>query len=184
MAMIPVGYLAKRVSVRPDWNGARQLSDIYSVSGCVSKTFADYPGFWKQNGYWFFDSREIILQLARQKSIDLAGTSLFFYEVHEQEFDGTAGQWRTFAPEPPFATRVVLPAESALEGYDVVTFSRGTSAECSPLPCNSPAIEVETNSHCLLTSLERAQELLQEGRFKNAEPGPYRIFAVYSAKWP
>jgi len=43
---------------------------------------------------------------------------------------------------------------------------------------------VETNLHCLLSSLEQAQQLLENGKFKNKEPGPHRIFAVYSVEWP
>lgn len=69
-------------------------------------------------------------------------------------------------------------------GYDVVTFSTGNSAECSPLSCNSVAREVGTNEHCLLICLEEAKRLLEEGKFKNSEPGPFRIFAVYSVPWP
>jgi hypothetical protein len=56
--------------------------------------------------------------------------------------------------------------------------------DLSALSCNSLATEVETNQHGLLPSFERAQRLLEEGRFKNTEPGPYRIFAVYSTQWP
>ncbi len=50
--MIPVGYMAKRVSKKPDWLQAAQVIDIYSVSGCVSEDFADYIDYWKHNGYW------------------------------------------------------------------------------------------------------------------------------------
>ena len=182
--MTPVGYMAKRVSVRPAWIKAERVADIYSVSGCVSKNFADYINYWKHNGYWFFDSPEIILRLAQQNSIDLTGTSLFFYEVHELEFDDAGDQWTSFNPEPSFPTLVVVPTEKALEGYDVVSFSARTSAECSPLSCNSLATEVETNQHCLLASFERTQQLLEEGQFKHTEPGPYRIVAVYSTQWP
>ena len=182
--MIPAGYMAKQVSVRPDWIRSERVADVYSVSGCVSKNFADYINHWKHNGYWFFDSPAIILQLAQQSSIDLTGMSLFFYEVHELEFDDDEGRWSAFEPERSFATRVSLPPEKTLEGYDVVTFSARTSAECSPLSCNALAAEVGTNRHCLLDSVERAQQLLEEGKFKNTEPGPYRIFAVYSASWP
>jgi len=182
--MIPVGYMAKQVSVRPEWIKSERVADVYSVSGCVSRDFADYISYWKHNGYWFFDSPAIILQLARQSSIDLTQTSLFFYEVHELEFDDGEGRWTAFRPEPSFTTRIALPTEKALEGYDVVTFSARTNAECSPLSCNALAAEVETNRHCLLDSFERAQQLLEEGKFKNTEPGPYRIFAVYSTTWP
>jgi hypothetical protein len=181
--MIPVGYMAKRVSARPQWIGAERVVDVYSVSNCVSNDFADYVDDWKHNGYWFFDSPEVIRTLARERAIDLAGTTLFFYEVYEREYKDAESQWKSFKAEPAFPTRVILPSGKTLEGYDVVTFSTGTSAECSPLSCNSLATEVETNLHCLLPSLERAQHLLETGTFNGTEPGPYRIFAVYSVEW-
>ena len=182
--MIPVGYMAKRVSVRPEWLKAERVADIYSVSGCISKDFADYINYWKHNRYWFFDSPEIILKLAQENAIDLSRIRLFFYEAHEQEFDAIENRWTAFKAESSFPTHVVHPREKVLEGYDVVSFSAGTSAECSPLSCNSLATEVETNPHCLLASFDRAQKLLEEGGFRNAEPGPYRILAVYSTEWP
>ena len=57
---------------------ARSIVDIYSISNCVSKHFADYIKFWKHNGYWFFNSPEIIRQLAQENSIDLKGGPLCF----------------------------------------------------------------------------------------------------------
>ena len=128
--------MAKRVALCPDWINAKGVSDIYSVSGCISKNFADYVKFWKHNGYWFFDSPQTILDVAQQNSIDLMGTTLFFYDANQPEFDGAEGEWTTFEPEASFKTEVVLPTEKKLEGYDVVTFSQGTSAEGSPLSCN------------------------------------------------
>lgn len=182
--MIPAGFMAKRVRVRPEWIKAERVADVCSVSGCVSENFADYVKFWKHNGYWFFDSPEIIQEAARANGLDLTGTALFYYEVHEREFDDTEDRWTTFEPERAFPTHVIPPAKRELMGYDVVTFWARTSAECSPLSCNSLAAEVETNEHCLLESLERAQQLLEEGNFRNTEPGPYRIFSVYSTPWP
>ena len=176
--------MAKRVSPRPQWLKADRVTDIYSVSACVSSEFADYINSWKHNGYWFFDSPEIIQQLAEQNAIDLTGTRLFFYETHELEFDGTDGTWVPFKPEPSFTTQVAPPTTKSLEGFDVVTFSVGTGAECSPLSCNSLATELETNQHCLLATFDKAKHYLDDGRFKNSEPGPYRIFAVYSTDWP
>ena len=69
------------------------------------------------------------------------------------------------------------------EGYDVVTFSAQTSPECSPLSCNALASGVEANTRCLLQSFEQARALLENGTFNNSEPGPYRVFAVYSVAW-
>ncbi|MBE7555554.1 MAG: hypothetical protein HS126_31275 [Anaerolineales bacterium] len=182
--MIPVGYRAKRVSLRPDQLQAEAVVDINSVSNCISKNFANYIPYWQHNGYWLFDSPEIIRRLANEHAIELAGTRLFYYEVYELQFDEDIGDWIGFEPELGFPTAVVLPTLKNLEGFDVVTFSAGTSAECSPLSCNYLAGEVETNSHCLLASLEQAQHLLVSGRFTYSEPGPFRIFAVYSVEWP
>ena len=46
------------------------------------------------------------------------------------------------------------------------------------------ASTVDTNERCLLHSFEQARALLENGTFGNSEPGPYRIFAVYSVDWP
>jgi hypothetical protein len=180
--MVPAGYMAKRVVTRPDWLPAERVSSIYSVSGCVSETFADYINFWKHNGYWFFDSPAVITDIARENNIDLAETMLFFYEVYELQFNSS--EWTPFEPEPSFGTNVSLPEAKLLEGYDVVTFYVQTSPECSPLSCNSLAAEVETNTRCLLQSFEQARALLENRTFNDSEPGPYRIFAVYSVEWP
>jgi len=182
--MIPVGYMAQRVALRPEWLSAQRVSDIYSVSSCASDYFANYINYWKHNGYWFFDSPQVIREVARLATVDLAGTTLFFYEVYELQFDEADNQWKTFEPDASFRTEVVPPTRKQLEGYDVVPFSVGTNAECSPLCCCGLAGEVETNQHCLLDSFEYAQQLVNNGAFKNTEPGPFRIFAVYSTPWP
>jgi hypothetical protein len=180
--VIPVGYMAKSVYKKTDWLKKAQVVDIYSVSGCISENFADYIPFWKHNGYWFFDSSEIIKSIAVENSIPVEGTSLFYYEVYEQQFDD--GNWQAFAPEPSFPLDVVQPTQKRLEGFDVVTFYVKTSPECSPLSCNSMAKEIPTNAHCLFASFDEAKINIDNGAFKNSEPGPYRIFAVYSVDWP
>src|SRR5687768_15530772 len=76
--MIQAGYMAKRVVKRPEWLNANQVVDVYSVSNCNSKDFADYINYWKHNGFWFFDSPEIIYALARENSIDITDTQRFF----------------------------------------------------------------------------------------------------------
>jgi hypothetical protein len=125
--MIPAGYMAKRLSKRPDWVKASQVVYIYSLSPCVSVAFADFIKYWKHNGYWLFDSPEIIQTIAREHSIQLDGTSLFYYEAHELEFDGES--WCSFAPEGSFVTNVNPPSRKQLEGFDVVTFSVRSAAD-------------------------------------------------------
>jgi hypothetical protein len=174
--------MAKTVSSKPEWLKVPQVVDLYSVSGCLSEDFADYIEYWKHNGYWLFDSPEIIRGVAHENSIPLERTSLFYYEVYGMEFDGN--DWCPFQPEPSVPTNVVPPAEKTLEGFDVVTFFARNAPECSPLSCNGMAQEIRTNEHCLFSSFDEAQEKVTVGAFNRAEPGPYRIFAVYSVNWP
>src|SRR5882757_5796787 len=123
--------MAKQVSSKPDWLPVPHVIDIYSVSNCQSEDFADYIPYWKHNGYWFFDSPEIIKSVATGHSVSLEETSLFYYEVYEMEFDGE--RWQAFSPEASFPTNVLSPPTKRLEGFDVVNFTARTSPECSGL---------------------------------------------------
>jgi len=174
--------MAKHISKKPDWLHAPNVIDIYSVGDCVSEDFADYINYWKHNGYWLFDSPEIIQTVARANSVELEGTSLFYYEAYEMEFHSES--WHPFGPEPSLPTNVVPPLRKQLEGFDVVTFYARNAPECSPLSCNSLAEELRTNAHCLFDSFEEAQTNVNNRAFNDSEPGPYRIFAVYSVDWP
>jgi hypothetical protein len=180
--MIPAGYMAKRVRAKPDWLQAPQVVDIYSVSNCQCENFADYIPFWKHNGYWFFDSPEIIKNVAKDNGIQLTGASLFYYEAYEMEFDGE--RWAPWSRDPSFPTNVVLPRRKQLEGFDVVNFTAKTSPECSGLSCSSLARDLPTNTHCLFASFDAAETNVGKGAFNESEPGPYRIFSVYSVEWP
>ncbi len=100
--MVPAGYMAKRVVARPDWLPANASPASIQSVGASPENFADYINFWKHNGYWLFDSPEIIIEIARENGIDLSETVLFFYEVHELQFD--SGEWMRFEPEPSFGT--------------------------------------------------------------------------------
>lgn len=175
--------MAKQVALRPEWLAGAHITDVYSMSGHISHDFADYIGYWKHNGHWLFDSPDVIRQVAQDHSIDLAQTNLFYYEIYELEYDGDTGQWLAVQTQD-FETHVSLPDSMQLAGYDVVTFSARTSPECSPLSCNRLANEIATNEHCLFFSLNDARDALEQGKFKHAEPGPFRIFAVYSLEWP
>jgi hypothetical protein len=124
------------------------------------------------------------LAVPRDHSIDLVGTKLFYYEIYEREFREKDRDWLSIQPESSFVTNVVVPKEKNLEGYDVATFSCGNAPECSPLSCNSLATSMAVNHHCLFDSFQAAKEHLESGQFNNSEPGPYRIFAVYSMAQP
>src|SRR6266536_4954782 len=118
--MIQVGYMAKQSCKKPKGFELSEVEDVYSVSSDVNDDFADYINFWKHNGYWLFDSPEIIRAVARENSISVEGTSLFFYEVHQIQFDGES--WAPLEPDRSFETNVLLPPARAMNGFDVVTF--------------------------------------------------------------
>jgi len=105
---------------------------------------------------------------------------LFYYEVFERQFAEDEMRWSSFAPEASFVTDVEKPGTARLEGFDVVSFSAGAAPECSPLSCNYLANELPVNAHCLFETLQEAKDALEAGKFNQAEPGPFRIFAVYS----
>lgn len=178
--MIPVGYMYKTISDKPVWLKTEQVADIYSVCSCVSEDFDDWIDYWKHNGYWFFDSPQVIANLAKTHGLSLEGMQLFFYLAYEKQWDEVNESWETFRPTKSFTTDVVFPKASILEGFDIVSFSSQTNAECSPLSCNHLAQELAVNKHCLLASIQEAKQHLESGEIKNCEPGPYRIFEVRS----
>jgi hypothetical protein len=136
--MIPAGYMAKFVADRPDWLAAAGVEDIYSVSRCMSPCFMHYHGAWKHNGFWLFDSIDVIRHLASEKGIDLKHAKFFYYEVYGREFDEDGTEEVMPAPATAFATNVSSPETKSLEGFDVVTFNAGAGPECSPLPGERP----------------------------------------------
>jgi hypothetical protein len=167
---------------KPEALGLPNVENIYSVGSCVNDDFADYIQYWKHNGHWLFDSPETIQAVAKENSIDLQGMILFYYETHEMQF--AENGWESFSSESSILTHVIPPEQKRLEGFDVVTFWAGNAPECSPLSCNGLAEEIRTNAHCLFDTFDEAETSLNSGKFNGAEPGPYRIFAVYSVNWP
>jgi len=100
--------------------------------------------------------------------------------VFEEEFDASSRRWSALKSELSFPTSVEEPESAQLAGYDVTTFTAGASPECSPLSCNGLAAGVAVNRHCLFESFEQAKKSLEAGKFDHSEPGPFRIFAVYT----
>jgi hypothetical protein len=182
--MIPLGYMAKRVMTRPELLKASAVEEILSLSSCLSDSFADWIDNWQHNEHWLFDHPSVILKLAHENGLDLSGCRWFYYEGHESAYDGDALAWLPYAPAVKIGASVPPPTDAVFCGYDVVTYNCGNAAECSPLSCNHMAEEIPTNRHCLLDSFESAYQLIDQGRFLNSEPGPYRIVAVYEIASP
>ncbi len=177
--MIPIGYMAKNVRIKPDWLQNDNVKNICSLSNCISTDFVEYINHWKHNGYWLFNSPDIIQKLAKDTQTDISGTKTFYYEVYEKQYNNENKNWESFSPEKSFNTDIKLPNKKTCLGYDITSFSAQTSHECSPLSCNNLAEKVEVNENCLLPSVDIASELLTKFNLDNFEPGPYRIIAVY-----
>ncbi len=177
--MIPLGYMLKHVtSPAPDWAVAPLVTAVHSVSNCVSPDFGNYIPIWQHNGWWFFDTADKARSAAETLGVPTETLSLFYYEAYHRQFDDTLSSWAPFEPDD-FPTAVVPPIAAIPSGFDVVTFAAGTSPECSPLSCNRLASSVAVNQRCLFHSFDEAQAVIESGGFRNTEPGPYRIIAVY-----
>lgn len=175
--MIQAGYMYKKMVTRPEWLKCENVTKVYSVSGCISKDFTNYIPYWKHNKFWFFDApedMEIIIE--EQKLRD--EFELLFYELYEKEFNEEEQVWQEITGEDSFGYDVKSPLKKDFLGYDIVSYSVGTSHECSPLSCNQLCQEVDVNENCLLNNFEDAIKLTESLNEKKVEPGPYRIIAV------
>lgn len=177
--MLSAGYLYKTLAPRPDWDAIpAHVKDIASISGCMSGPFDDYIGHWKHNGFWLFDSPELMQDIAARAGIDLSSMRLFYYEIFTHEFLEHTRTWVALDLSK-FPANVRVPGQRWLFGFDVATYSQGNLAECSPLSCNGLSAQLAVNEHCLFSSFEAARTALNAGKFDNSEPGPFRILAVY-----
>ena len=177
--MVPVGYMLKIVNPKPDWLKIENVLDLYCVNGFFSPDFVDYIKFWKHNGYWLFDSPKILSAVAQEGNVDVSNCRLFFYEAYEYQYNEDDRTWESFSYEKSFTTDIVLPKIKNLEGFDVLNFTAQARPECSLLSC-CPIASVPVNEHCLLNTFEEAKKHIEDGKFENVEPGPFRIFAVYT----
>lgn len=176
--MIPAGYMYKQIIAPPEGLDCKNVLKIYSVSDCMSKDFADYISFWKHNKYWFFNRPEDMDSIINDQKIT-GEFELLFYELYEKEFDEKEQVWQEFQGEESFGYDVKSPSHKDFLGFDIVSYSMGTSPECSALSCNLLCREVDVNEYCLLNDFDYALELTGTLNDKKAEPGPYRIIGVH-----
>ena len=198
--MIPVGYLRKKITARPEWLRLPAVANIVAVSDCVMKDVIDVFTLGRFNGWYFYDSSTTLDELLRAQGADFDGTVLLYSEVFESAYDRDARAetypYEEFLRDTPTdptdkahawiplpssdgLVNVQTPTQCALLGYDVCSFSMGNAPECCPLSCNSIAQHVEVNEHGLFASLENAKAALERGFFDRSEPGPLRIFAIH-----
>ena len=175
--MIPAGYMYKRI-ILPDWLNCQNVTKVYAVSNCISKDFTNYLPYWKHTKYWFFNRPEDMDGILTEEKIS-EELELLFYELYENEFDEEEQAWQEIQGEEAFGYQVSMPSQKEFLGFDIVTYSMGTSHECSPLSCNWLCREVQVNQYCLLDDFDAAIQITESLSGKKAEPGPYRIIAVH-----
>lgn len=188
--MIPAGYMwkqivshpdmLKQIHFQPDWlKNVGHVEQIYSTSSHISKDITDYIGYLQPNGLGFFNELTNMQTLALSKELNPSSFSWFYYEAYEKEFDEDTKAWSEFQHND-FSANVTLPLATALKlvGFDVVTFSDVPG--CSPLSCNYIYSKIQVNAYCLLSTFKQARQALEAGLFDKTEPGPFRIFAVYT----
>ncbi|MCA8962404.1 MAG: hypothetical protein KDC38_17890 [Planctomycetes bacterium] len=178
--MRPVGYNAKIIPERPDWLPEAGVDRILSVSECIATSPIDHFDLWLFNEWGFYDTPEILRCALARTPAGSEPIRRFYYEAHPEERD--AEGWRPIAT-PNGAAAPWDASESTpyvLRGFDIVCFSQGNVAECSPLTCNSGAKHFPVNRDGLIESLSAAlaaaEAMAVDGGY---EPGPYRVMSVW-----
>src|SRR4051812_1418733 len=136
-APIDGGYFAKIVMLRPEYPRTPPISEVLSVSCCLSAAPAGWMNRWRHNALGWFNT---IDDARAAMTPDPDRYRLFAYRITPQVFrDGVAHE----QPLPADVRPEPIPASFLSHGFDVVSRSRDDSLafECSPLSCNGLASE-------------------------------------------
>ena len=167
------GYFPKRVEPRPAWLDVPEVTEVCSVSHCISPGPEGWVDRWLHNDLAFFDSPDLALRVSPGGG---KGFRIFAYRIGSTRYrNGLAEAW-----EWPLRKAVLLAPGFGSLGFDVVSKSldSGLGFECSPLSCNRMAKEIGVNDHCLLDVLTEAVAVAQEFSTHEPEPGPYYVVEV------
>jgi hypothetical protein len=186
--MIPAGYMYKSIQPRPDYIKAPNVIDVYSVGECgaaFSPNFCDYTKHFRQNGFGFFNSPEIMQEVALLEQVDLRPMSLFYYEIYQLECDfaqenSVDVHWVPARCEVEFTVDVSVPRIKTLVGYDALLAANVMFSDCSLLSCSNLAEKFSVNAHCLFDTFEMAEAAISTGIFHKVEHYPQRLIAVYT----
>ena len=173
--MILGGYFPKLVQPRPEWIGQPRVTEVCSVSNCVSDGPEGWIDKWLHNWLGWFNT------VADARSVvppeESTRYRVFAYRL-------APSFYRQGQPEPVIIPEDVkpepLPRDFISLGFDVYSKSMDSilGPECSPLSCNSMASEFQVNDHCLLTTLEEAQNAAARFSVEQPEPGSYYVAEV------
>ncbi len=174
MPLLFAGYFPKRIAPRTDWLKAPLVTEIWSVSDCISEGPPDWVDKWQHNDLGLFDTPELAESVIPES--DTAQYTIVGYRVWDRMFDdGKEVPLSATVPSVPGPA----PGFNSL-GFDAVARSMNSSFECSPLSCNGGAETFSTNKNCLFETLDDALSGAREFSCGNWEPGPYWVVEVLS----
>lgn len=177
---ILIGYSAKQQVPSQEWRKwitNPVVSEIASLSHCVSKPPEGWVERWQHNDVGLYDSD------SAARSVCPEGTrfDLYAYAAIPLLFnhEGTDTLDLDVTCEP-------ISEKYRMLGYDVVCWESPLlhgkclpSFGCSPLSCNGMANHISVNQRCLVDKLELAIRLPRFFWRRKCEPGPYVIVQVW-----
>lgn len=161
------GYFPKPAAVPDGWPAAARVDEICSVSTCLNAPPAGWIHRWLHNELGFFNTR------ADARAVG-PGLALFAYRLWPFRF----AEGRLEALAVPHLAVEPLSADFVSLGFDAVSKSASSFFECSPLSCNTMALEIPVNRFCLVDSRPEAAALAERFSRGNQEPGPYHVLEV------
>jgi hypothetical protein len=154
------------------------VSEVCSASNCVSHAPLGWVEHWLHNQFGWFNTISDALSVV--SADERTAFRLFGYRIHPQLFrNGTQHELTLpsdVRPDP-------VPPSLRTLGFDSVSKSMESilGFECSPLSCNSMAMEMATNEYCLFDSLAAAIAGATRFSVEQHEPGDYYVVEVLEA---
>lgn len=172
MALIFAGYFPKKIEPAVDAMGLPGVSEIWSVSNCISKGPEGWIQRWLHNDYGAYDTEELAASVIPEDA--RAAFVILAYQLWQEEFDEVGT--RPIGIAQHLSPVQIGPRYRSI-GFDVVSASCG-QFECSPLSCNGGAKQYGVNPRCLFRTLEEALSAARTFARGGWEPGPYRVVEV------
>lgn len=178
MEALLIGYFPKKTALRPDYLHAPNVTEICSVSTCISKGPEQWLEYWRHNEYFLYNTPEdalsVIGDLSNRQRYDIYAYKQYPLVIESGEV----------VQEQLLEVKVTKLSKSyEFLGYDAVNKTFSDAFECSPLSCNGGAETIKTNKYCLFDTYGDAMvNALRFSIEEKWESGKYYIIEVYRDK--
>ena len=172
-----IGYFPKKIERATAAMGLPGVSEIWSVSNCISSGPPDWIQHWRHNDFGLFDTPELAQSVVPVDVIQQF--QIVGYRICSEVFGGGPRLSALASAE-----HLSVSADFGIIGYDAVSSSRGHGFECSPLSCNGAAKEFAATDRCLFASIDDAIAAARRFSAGNWEPGPYYVMEVLAQARP